>query len=722
MLRIWLTCITMIVANCFSAMGVIAATSGSTQSVQNAAVYSTQPVRYRVEPVPQWVKKIDYTASNLAGPGESEQYLLVDRQVNGSATGLPKFFREVSRPLNIHGIEYLSELSIAFNAEYQELIMHQILVIRGGEVSDKTATTIPRFIQREEELNDGIQTGYTTALFNVADVRAADIVEFSYSIVGRNPIFDNRVFGYNKLSWLSAVEKVHFRLVTDNPALKVKLNGASTALVKNESKELIEYQYLAKNEGEQNTERDADNVWLDYSDFADWEEVNQWAQGLFDFPGYPDIAIDDIFPAKASQQSAFTEHASEAINTVAIDSTGPDEVDSIEAHRPEDKRLERLRRSILFVQDHIRYLGLEFGQNTHRPYPPSDVLSNRYGDCKDKSTLLTTLLRHEGIDSYPVLVATDLRDELVDYLPSPGVFDHMITLVKYQGKSYWVDGTRTYQGSSIGLMGETDYGRALVIGGPEKSLLEMYPKGPSIPKISYKESIYADDFKQAVRYEVTTDYYGKAAERQRYRYATTPHWKIQRNYLTFYAGYYSTIKVAKDFSFSDDRQNNHFTVREFYTIPQYWLKKEGEEGRLESSVNILAFDDYLKSAKTEDKKRDFFLGAPIEIEANFSLHYPIDVGLNLPEHLISEVLGPIEYTAEDWYEKNVYQYQGRLLIKEDTLDKSLVLSYIDLKKRFDDEFYFSLYVTPPAESEVITAQPSDEKRPSLFKLLGNLLR
>ena len=40
---------------------------------------------------------------------------------------------------------------------------------------------------------------------------------------------------------------------------------------------------------------------------------------------------------------------------------------------------------------------------------PSEVFSHRYGDCKDKATLLSTMLKEIGVESYYVLINTDAR-------------------------------------------------------------------------------------------------------------------------------------------------------------------------------------------------------------------------------------------------------------------------------------------------------------------------
>ena len=57
-----------------------------------------------------------------------------------------------------------------------------------------------------------------------------------------------------------------------------------------------------------------------------------------------------------------------------------------------------------FVQQDIRYVGIELGIGGFQPHPAPDVFSHRYGDCKDKATLVRTMLREIGVDSYYVLI------------------------------------------------------------------------------------------------------------------------------------------------------------------------------------------------------------------------------------------------------------------------------------------------------------------------------
>ena len=79
-----------------------------------------------------------------------------------------------------------------------------------------------------------------------------------------------------------------------------------------------------------------------------------------------------------------------------------------------------------FMQDQIRYVAVEMGVGGWQPHPAKDVFRNRYGDCKDKATLLTGMLSAVGIEAYPVLVDFDHR---IDPAMPTHFADHMITAI-----------------------------------------------------------------------------------------------------------------------------------------------------------------------------------------------------------------------------------------------------------------------------------------------------
>jgi tetratricopeptide (TPR) repeat protein len=96
-----------------------------------------------------------------------------------------------------------------------------------------------------------------------------------------------------------------------------------------------------------------------------------------------------------------------------------------------------------FVAKNFRYVSLSLGLARYQPHAASDVLHDQYGDCKDKHTLLASLLEAEGLHASSVLINSSRK--LDPDVPSPSQFDHVITMIPPDGKGIkeevWMDTT-----------------------------------------------------------------------------------------------------------------------------------------------------------------------------------------------------------------------------------------------------------------------------------------
>ncbi len=92
-------------------------------------------------------------------------------------------------------------------------------------------------------------------------------------------------------------------------------------------------------------------------------------------------------------------------------------------------QLEKMRSLAQFVQHDIRYVAIEIGIGGWQPHTAPDIFSHRYGDCKDKATLMGSMLHEIGIDSYYVLINTE-RGAITPEVPAHARFDHAIIAIK----------------------------------------------------------------------------------------------------------------------------------------------------------------------------------------------------------------------------------------------------------------------------------------------------
>lgn len=88
----------------------------------------------------------------------------------------------------------------------------------------------------------------------------------------------------------------------------------------------------------------------------------------------------------------------------------------------------KLRVLTAFLQSEIRYVAVEIGIGGYQPHAAKDIYRYHYGDCKDKATLLSSMLHVAGINSSYVLIDTD-RDFVNPLIPSAW-FDHAILAIE----------------------------------------------------------------------------------------------------------------------------------------------------------------------------------------------------------------------------------------------------------------------------------------------------
>jgi len=90
--------------------------------------------------------------------------------------------------------------------------------------------------------------------------------------------------------------------------------------------------------------------------------------------------------------------------------------------------IEKIRALANFAQNDVRYVAIELGIGGYQPHAASEVFNHRYGDCKDKATLLSTMLKEIGVESYYVIINTE-RGSVTAATPPNLAFDHVILAI-----------------------------------------------------------------------------------------------------------------------------------------------------------------------------------------------------------------------------------------------------------------------------------------------------
>jgi transglutaminase-like putative cysteine protease len=91
--------------------------------------------------------------------------------------------------------------------------------------------------------------------------------------------------------------------------------------------------------------------------------------------------------------------------------------------------LQKMQALAWFVQHDVRYVAISLGIGGFQPHAASEVFAHRYGDCKDKATLMRSMLREIGVDSYDVIINAE-RGSVSSDTPAHNAFNHLIVAIK----------------------------------------------------------------------------------------------------------------------------------------------------------------------------------------------------------------------------------------------------------------------------------------------------
>jgi transglutaminase-like putative cysteine protease len=183
--------------------------------------------------------------------------------------------------------------------------------------------------------------------------------------------------------------------------------------------------------------------YLHVSTYRTWQEVATWYEGLV--------------RGQLESNAAIRQAVEEALRGI-----------------PAGDERGRIRALYELVIRRTRYVGLEFGIHGYRPYRPAQVFARKFGDCKDKASLLHVMLREAGIPSSLVLTRTRQNGRIDPMPASLAPFDHAIVYVPSQ--RLFLDGTAEFSGPSE-LPAQDQGAQVLVV---QHGQLEVTPVLPAL--------------------------------------------------------------------------------------------------------------------------------------------------------------------------------------------------------------------------------------------------
>ncbi|HVR40910.1 MAG TPA: DUF3857 domain-containing protein [Thermoanaerobaculia bacterium] len=212
-------------------------------------------------------------------------------------------------------------------------------------------------------------------------------------------------------------------------------------------------------------------------------------------------------------------------------------------------RQEIAARLLAAIQKDIHYAGFEVGAGSIVPRSPRTVLANKYGDCKDKATLLVAMLREAGLPAHVVLLRSGNDLDVFADLPGLGRFNHAIVVVDGETK-FWIDPTDEY--ARAGELPQDDQGRMVLIADAATTTLTRTPEAPADANVTIEtRTVTLPEHGHGSFAEVTET--KGAVDSSMRRWVATTDRKEFRESMEKYGKSYYVAKIVKKIDVTDPR-------------------------------------------------------------------------------------------------------------------------------------------------------------------------
>jgi transglutaminase-like putative cysteine protease/tetratricopeptide (TPR) repeat protein len=244
-----------------------------------------------------------------------------------------------------------------------------------------------------------------------------------------------------------------------------------------------------------------ESPYLHVSTYKSWQDVGQWYWGLI---------RDQLYADQALKRTV--------AELIAGKTNTKDKVISIHD----------------WVVNHTRYVGLEFGIHGFLPYRVPLIVQRGFGDCKDKASLMYTMLREAGVDARIVLLRTRHNGAIASTPASLAVFDHAITYVPEL--DLYLDGTAEHSGTTE--LPSEDQGVSVLLVGPQGAEFRTTPIMPAAHNLRTRGLSIALESDGSARVEGKEEVVGSdaAGYRQYYEAEGTRAERFERTLGTIYPG------------------------------------------------------------------------------------------------------------------------------------------------------------------------------------------
>lgn len=579
------------------------------------------------------------------------------------------------------GVQQVGLLRFGYNRSVQEISALRVRVHKpDGTVVETPATVVQEFPADVTRLAP-MYTDFQERHVPVAALRPGDIVEFEFATLIKDTLIPGHFF--LELTFEKNAVVLEEIVEVDTPAgrpLKFKAApGYEPEIEAQGERRLFRWRRAnlqPRRESPEGSSPSAETQPLaptpdfQMSTFQSWEEVGQWYYGI----QQPQESTTPEIRAKAE----------ELTRGLATDQ-------------------EKIRALYDFVAQEFRYISLSFGLGRYQPRPAPQVFADRFGDCKDKHTLLAALLKAIGLKAYPSLVHSQRK--LDPDVPSPGQFDHLMTVVPTADGYHWLDTTTEvapYQMLASAFRNK----RALVMPGDSPAALVETPADPPFPQVNTLEVEGKVDEQGKVEARIRQTFRGDDELGWRVTFRRTPRhqWKQVTQLLALQTGYFGEVSEVTT---SDPAATQEpFRVEYHYTRDDYvtWKKRRGKMKVALPAVSMPRVEE-----KAPDPPPAIKLGPLKEFVYRTTMEIPPGTTAVQPTDVV-ERRDYADYHSTYRIENRTVRIERRLRVLQEEVAPTLVSDYQAFRQTVSNDQNFDLAIVkdPPTEATAKTAEELEE--------------
>jgi len=328
--------------------------------------------------------------------------------------------KEVSARIKIQseaGVEAWGQLVTGYNSANERVDIPYVRVLKAN---GSTVTAQPDAVQDLSiplEKEAPVYTDYRQKHITVPGLRPGDELEYQFVTTTHTPLAPRQFWMEHYFAQSGTVLDEQLELdVPKDRKIKLKTKPGAEAKITEEKDRRIYLwtsSHVDKDEDDKKKDKtkkprkkEPDAPAVQMTTFESWEQMGRWYASLEKGRRQPNAEIR----AKAAELT-----------------------------KGKTTDLEKIEALYDYVAPNFRYISLSFGVGRFQPHAAADVLHNEYGDCKDKHTLLSSLLEASGYHASSVLINSGRK--LDPDVPSPSQFDHVFTMLPLGKEEVWMDST-----------------------------------------------------------------------------------------------------------------------------------------------------------------------------------------------------------------------------------------------------------------------------------------